>query len=55
MRLSRENILMVLGIVVIVAEFISAEVLERPFHYEFLIAGLALCGIGITQLGDKGK
>lgn len=46
---------MIVGVCVILFELINGEVLGRTFHYEFLIAGLALCGIGITQIGDRGK
>lgn len=42
-----------LGILVILFELVNAEALGRPFHYEFLLAGLALCGVGIAQLGDR--
>ena len=49
----RENILLVLGITIIMGSFINSEVLGRTFHYEFLLAGLALCGVGLAQLGDK--
>lgn len=51
--LTRENILFTLGIGIIVGEFFLSEVLGRAFHYEFLLAGLALCGVGITQLADR--
>lgn len=50
---TRENILLTLGIGIILAEFVNAEALGRTFHYEFLLLGAALCGIGITQLGEK--
>lgn len=49
----RENLLMVLGIAIIVGSFVNSEVLGRTFHMEFLIVGAALCGVGITQLGDR--
>lgn len=42
-----------LGVVIIIFETVNAELLGRSFHYEFLVLGAALCGIGITQLGDK--
>lgn len=51
--LTREKILMVSGLVLIAASFIVTEILGGPFHVEFLIAGLALCGISITQWKDK--
>jgi hypothetical protein len=50
---SRENILFIVGIGIIVFEVINAEVLSRPYHYEFLVLGGALCGVGITQYGDR--
>lgn len=50
---SKENVLVAVGIFIILAEFINAEALERTFHYEFLLLGAALCGVGITQLGEK--
>ena len=50
---TRENLLLTLGIAIIVGEFINAEALGRTFHYEFLLLGAALCGVGITQLGER--
>lgn len=50
---SKENILFLLGVAIVVFEVVHAEVLGHPFHYEFLIAGLALCGVSITQLADR--
>lgn len=44
---------MVVGLLVIAGSFINSEILGRTFHYEFLIAGCALCGVGLAQLGDK--
>lgn len=44
---------MVAGLIVITVEMVNGEVLGRTFHYEFLIAGLALCGVSITQFGDR--
>lgn len=52
-RLTREKILMFFGLSLIAAEFINAEVRSGTFHLEFLIGGLALCGISIAQWGDK--
>lgn len=49
---SRENILFTAGLLLIAATFITAEE-GRPFHYEFLILGAALCGVGVTQWRDK--
>lgn len=51
--LSRENILFTLGLLIIIFEVVNSEALDRPFHYEFLVLGAALCGVGITQLGDR--
>lgn len=52
-RLTREKILMSFGLCLIAAEFINAEVRGATFHLEFLIGGLALCGISIAQWGDR--
>lgn len=52
-RLTREKILMGFGLFLIAAEFINAELRGGTFHLEFLIGGLALCGISIAQWGDK--
>jgi hypothetical protein len=52
---TRENILLALGILIIGGSFINSEVLGRTFHYEFLLLGGALCGVGVAQLGDRGK
>lgn len=53
LRITRERILLTLGIAIIVGEFINSEIRGRPFHYEFLLLAAALCGISITSLGDK--
>jgi hypothetical protein len=50
---TRENILMGVGILIVLAEFVNAEVLGHTFHYEFLLLGGAFCGVGIAQLGDR--
>jgi hypothetical protein len=52
-RLTKEKILMFSGLVVIFMELANAEILGHTFHFEFLIAGLALCGISIAAWGDK--
>ena len=52
-KITRERVLLTLGIAIIVAEFINSELRGRPFHYEFLLLAAALCGISITSLGDK--
>jgi hypothetical protein len=51
--LTRENVLFVVGLAIIIFEVINAEVLDNPYHYEFLVLGAALCGVSITQLGDR--
>jgi hypothetical protein len=50
---TKEKVLFFLGIILVIFEFFNAEVLDRPFHIEFLIAALALCGVSIAQWGDK--
>ncbi len=52
-RIAREKILLFSGLVLIAAEFVNSEVRGASFHYEFLIGGLALCGIGLAQFGDR--
>ena len=52
-RLTREKILMFFGLCLISAEFINAEIRGATFHLEFLIGGLALCGISIASWGDR--
>ena len=51
--LCRENILLGLGVLIIVVELVNSELIGHRFHYEFLLAGLTLCGVGITQIGDR--
>lgn len=50
---TREKLLTMFGILLIAAEFVNAEVRGATFHVEFLLGGLALCGIAIAQWGDK--
>lgn len=50
---TREGILMASGLAIILAEFINAEVVGGSFHYEFLIVGVSLCGVSITQWKDR--
>lgn len=52
-NLHREKILMSAGLILIGASFIVTEVLHGPFHIEFLLGGLTLCGVSITQWGDR--
>lgn len=54
-HLTREKILMCFGLGLIAFEAFNAEIRGAAFHYEFLLAGLALCGISIAQWGDKGS
>ena len=51
--LTRQKILMFAGLLLVGAEFVNAEILAGTFHLEFLLGGLALCGVSITQWGDK--
>lgn len=51
--LTKEKILMYSGIAVITYEVAFAEQLGQSFHFEVLLAGLALCGVSIAQWGDK--
>lgn len=51
--LTREKVLFVSGLLLTFSSFINADIRGGTFHYEFLIGGLALCGISITQWGDK--
>lgn len=43
-----EVVLFIVGLAICVFEVIDAEVLGRPFHYEFLILGAAFCGVSLT-------
>ncbi len=49
---TREKILMVFGLSLIVAQFVWTE-MGGPFHVEFLILAGGLCGVSLTQRGDK--
>lgn len=51
--LTREKIMMCVGLAVIVYEAAFAEPLGGTFHFEILLSGLALCGVSIAQWGDK--
>jgi hypothetical protein len=44
---------MATGLILILGSFVNSELFGNTFHYEFLIAGLALCGISIAQFGDR--
>lgn len=52
--LTRDNLLTMAGLIMLGFELVNAEALGRTFHPEFLVAGLALCGIGIFQKLDRG-
>lgn len=52
-RITKEKILMFSGLTLIGFEAITADVLGGTFHIEIVLAGLALCGVSITQWGDK--
>jgi len=49
----REQILMFSGLTLIGFVVVAVELFNRPFHFEFVLAGLALCGVAIAQVGDK--
>jgi hypothetical protein len=52
-RATKEKILMSAGLSIIGVELIHAELFSGTFHLEFLLAGLALCGVSIAQWGDR--
>lgn len=52
-KISREAILLTAGLIIAAVELIHAEILGGVFHYEFLILAAALCGVSITQWGDR--
>ena len=43
-----EPILKISGIGLIAATFLVTEFLGKPYHVEYLLVGLAMCGIPIT-------
>jgi hypothetical protein len=51
----REVILFALGVGIIVYTVVIIPFLKQEFHPEYLIAGVALCGVSVTSLGDKKK
>jgi len=53
--LTWDNALKIAGLVIIGFEAINAEILSGTFHPEFLLCGLALCGIGIAQGIDRSE
>jgi hypothetical protein len=52
-QLSKEKILFVLGIVLILYEGIFAGFFHQEFHFEVLLTGLALCGVSVAQWWDN--
>ncbi len=52
-QLTKEKILMYAGLGFCSAEFIAVEAFNRPWHFEWLILGAALCGVSIASWGDK--
>jgi hypothetical protein len=50
---TKEKVLLSFGLGLIAVETINAEVFSGTFHLEFLLAGLALCGVSIAQWGDR--
>lgn len=54
-KVTKEKILMFFGLALIALEAALAAIgTAGPLTWQFVIAGLALCGISITQWGDKG-
>lgn len=53
-RLTKEKILLFFGLSLVTATWVATEVFGKPLHLEYLIAGLACCGVAIAQWGDKG-
>lgn len=52
-RENKEKILMVSGLLLIAASFIVTEIFHGPFHIEFLLGGLTLCGVSSSLWKDK--
>jgi hypothetical protein len=52
-KATKEKILMFAGLAIVGIELVHAEIFSGTFHLEFLIAGLALCGVSIAQWGDR--
>jgi len=52
-KVTKEKVLMFSGLTLIGFEAFNAELLMGTFHLEFLLAGLALCGVSIAQWGDR--
>jgi cytochrome c biogenesis protein CcdA len=53
--LTKERILMMAGLAVIFYTIGVVPFLHQQFHPEYLLAGVALCGVSIAQWGDRKK
>lgn len=53
-RLTKEKILLFFGLSLVTATWVATELFGKPLHLEYLIAGLAFCGVAIAQWGVKG-
>lgn len=49
----KEKVLTSFGMTLIGASWVNADVLGHSFHMEFVLAGLAFCGVAIAQWGDR--
>lgn len=52
-RLTREAVITVLGVVIVLFELVNAELLGRSFHYEFLVLAGGCLGLAIAGWGDR--
>lgn len=50
-RLTKEKILLSFGLSLITVEWIAVVLFGKPFQFEWLLGGLACCGIAIAQWG----
>lgn len=50
---AREKMLLYLGILVIISQIVIEVMIPDNFRGEFLLAGLALCGVSYAQSKDK--
>jgi hypothetical protein len=53
-RLTKEKILMAVGVALMFGTFVDSQFLQHPFHFEYLVAGMACCGVAITTWGRNG-
>lgn len=51
--LTREKILMCCGLLLVGYESVIIDLIGEPFHFEIILAGLALCGVSISQWQDR--